>query len=198
MAGVALVGRGVFGPGGVFKTGRYDMPSSGCPSPPPAGGHAGVSALRVKADKGRKGFTYMTRSKRAGLQFPVGRVHRHLKAGKYAPRVGAGAPVYLAAVLEYLTSEVLELAGNFARDVKKVRITPRHIFLAVSSDEEIDELFSGVTIASGGVVPHIFKSLLPSTGKRCWTGMTDAQALKSAAERSERNLEEARRERLGE
>ena len=59
-----------------------------------------------------------SRSSRAGLQFPVGRVHRLLRKGHYAERVGAGAPVYLAAVLEYLTAEILELAGNAARDNK--------------------------------------------------------------------------------
>jgi len=62
-----------------------------------------------------------SRSSRAGLQFPVGRLHRHLRKGNYAARVGAGAPVYLAAVLEYLAAEVLELAGNAARDNKKSR-----------------------------------------------------------------------------
>ncbi|KAG5318123.1 H2AX protein, partial [Pseudoatta argentina] len=62
-----------------------------------------------------------TRSSRAGLQFPVGRIHRLLRKGNYAERVGAGAPVYLAAVMEYLAAEVLELAGNAARDNKKTR-----------------------------------------------------------------------------
>lgn len=47
-----------------------------------------------------------SRSSKAGLQFPVGRIARFLKSGKYAERVGAGAPVYLAAVLEYLAAEV--------------------------------------------------------------------------------------------
>jgi histone H2A len=47
-----------------------------------------------------------TRSTRAGLQFPVGRIGRYLKKGRYAQRVGTGAPVYLAAVLEYLAAEV--------------------------------------------------------------------------------------------
>ena len=67
-----------------------------------------------------------SRSSHAGLQFPVGRVHRLLRRGQYAQRVGAGAPVYMAAVMEYLAAEILELAGNAARDNKKTRITPDH------------------------------------------------------------------------
>ncbi|XP_062866078.1 uncharacterized protein LOC134328783 [Trichomycterus rosablanca] len=102
-----------------------------------------------------------TRSSRAGLQFPVGRVHRHLRKGNYAHRVGAGAPVYLAAVLEYLTAEILELAGNAARDNKKSRIIPRHLQLAVRNDEELNRLLGGVTIAQGGVLPNIQAVLLP-------------------------------------
>ena len=102
-----------------------------------------------------------TRSSRAGLQFPVGRIHRHLKKGNYAERVGAGAPVYLAAVLEYLAAEVLELAGNAARDNKKSRIIPRHLQLAIRNDEELNKLLNGVTIAQGGVLPNIQAVLLP-------------------------------------
>ncbi|TGZ49472.1 Histone H2A [Temnothorax longispinosus] len=88
-----------------------------------------------------------SRSNRAGLQFPVGRIHRLLRKGNYAERVGAGAPVYLAAVMEYLAAEVLELAGNAARDNKKTRIIPRHLQLAIRNDEELNKLLSGVTIA---------------------------------------------------
>nr|XP_011416641.2 histone H2A [Crassostrea gigas] len=95
-----------------------------------------------------------SRSSRAGLQFPVGRIHRLLRKGNYAERVGAGAPVYLAAVLEYLAAEVLELAGNAARDNKKTE-SPRHLQLAIRNDEELNKLLSGVTIAQGGVLPNI-------------------------------------------
>ena len=104
-----------------------------------------------------------TRSFRAGLQFPVGRVHRFLRKGHYADRIGSGAPVYLAAVLEYLSAEILELAGNAARDNKKARIVPRHLHLklAVRNDEELNKLLSRVTIAAGGVLPNIQAVLLP-------------------------------------
>ena len=102
-----------------------------------------------------------SRSSKAGLTFPVGRVHRLLRKGNYAQRVGAGAPVYLAAVLEYLAAEILELAGNAARDNKKTRIIPRHLQLAIRNDEELNKLLSGVTIAQGGVLPNIQAVLLP-------------------------------------
>jgi hypothetical protein len=88
-----------------------------------------------------------------------------------AERIGAGAPVYLAAVLEYLAAEVLELAGNAARDNKKTRIIPRHIQLAVRNDEELSKLLAGVTIAEGGVLPNIHSVLLPKkSGKKVGMG----------------------------
>ena len=70
-----------------------------------------------------KGGKSTSRSAKAGLQFPVGRMARYLRQGGFAKRVGAGAPVYLAAVLEYLTAELLELAGNAAKDNKRFRAT---------------------------------------------------------------------------
>ncbi|KZV98120.1 histone-fold-containing protein [Exidia glandulosa HHB12029] len=107
-----------------------------------------------------------SRSHKAGLQFPVGRIHRLLKKGHYAQRVGAGAPVYLAAVLEYLAAEILELAGNAARDNKKARIVPRHLQLAIRNDEELNRLLGDVIISQGGVVPRIEAALLPKSSKK--------------------------------
>jgi len=102
-----------------------------------------------------------SRSARSGLQLPVGRVHRKLREGGYAERVGSAAPVYLTGVLEYLLAEVLELAGTAARDNKKQRINPRHIQLAIRNDDELDTLFRRSIIAGGGVMPLIHNALLP-------------------------------------
>lgn len=108
----------------------------------------------------------MSRSFRAGLIFPVGRTHRALRKGNYASRIGAGAPVFLAAVLEYVLAELLENAGNVAAGLNKKRIVPRHITLAIKSDQELDELLSHVIISEGGVQPHINPILLPKSTKK--------------------------------
>ena len=117
----------------------------------------------VKKGKGNgKGRKSQSRSSRAGLQFPVGRIARFLrKSAKDAGRISPSAPVYLAAVLEYLAAEMLELSGNAARDNKRTRIKERHLQLAVRNDEELNKLLGGVTIAGGGVLPNI-PTKLPS------------------------------------
>lgn len=118
--------------------------------------------------KGKRsaGAKSVSRSVRAGLQFPVGRTARYLREGRYASRIGGAAPVYLASVLEYLCAEVLELAGNAAKDNKRHRINPRHIQLAVRNDEELSQLLSDVTVAQGGVLPNIHQSLLPKKKRK--------------------------------
>ena len=102
-----------------------------------------------------------SQSNRAGLKFPVAQCKNILKIKlPNCTRIGRDAPVYMAAVLEYLTAEILELAGNNSRDDKKVRITPRHMLLAIKNDEELSKMLKGATL-SGGVVPYIHLSLLP-------------------------------------
>lgn len=114
----------------------------------------------MSARGGKKKITKLSRSSRAGVIFPVGRMMRYLRTGTHKYRIGMGAPVYMAAVIEYLAAEILELAGNAARDNKKGRITPRHIKLAVANDEELNQLLRGVTISNGGVLPRIHPELL--------------------------------------
>ena len=121
---------------------------------------SGKGKGKGKGGRGAKGKS-TSRSARAGLQFPVGRVARYMRKQNLAPRLAAGAPVYLAAVLEYLCAEILELAGNAARDNKRSRIIPRHLQLAVRNDEELNILLGNVTIAAGGVLPNVHQVLLP-------------------------------------
>ncbi|XP_060808588.1 histone H2A, sperm-like [Amyelois transitella] len=102
-----------------------------------------------------------TRSSRAGLHFPVGRIHKILRKGNFAPRIGGGAPIYLAAVLEYLAAEILELAADAAKDNNKTRVIPRHILLAIRNDDELSKMLTGVIVSQGGVLPSIQPQLLP-------------------------------------
>merc|ERR1719401_593446 len=115
---------------------------------------------------GKQDGKSLTRSARAGVQFPVGRVHRFLKKyGTHNMRIGGTAGVYVAAVMEYLSAEVLELAGNVAKDNKTKRVTPRHIQLAIRGDDELDALIKA-TIAGGGVMPFIQPQLLTKKAAR--------------------------------
>ncbi len=91
---------------------------------------------------------------------------RYMRQGGFAKRIGGGAPVYLASVLEYLTAELLELAGNAAKDNKRLRIVPRHVMLAVRNDDELAQLLGSVTIAKSGVLRNINSALLPEKKKK--------------------------------
>ena len=114
--------------------------------------------------------TSASRAFRAGLTFAPSRVENLMRGirklnsdFKINMRIGSVAPVYMAAVLEYVCAEILELAGNAAKDNGRVRITSRHIFLAIFNDDELNKLIDdlGVVIAKGGVVPNIHTALLP-------------------------------------
>ncbi|KAI5423828.1 Histone H2AX [Lathyrus oleraceus] len=98
-----------------------------------------IPATTKKGRRGKPKTKSVSRSSKAGLQFPVGHVARFLKAG------------------------FEKLAGNAARDNEKAWIIPRHIQLAVRNDEELSKLMGSVTIANGGVLPNIHQNLLPKT-----------------------------------
>eukprot|EP01133_Synstelium_polycarpum_P017482 gene17482-20858_t len=114
---------------------------------------AATEKKKIPRTKSADGAKPQSRSNRAAIIFPVSRIERLLRDGRYAPRVESLAPVYLAAVLEYLVIEILELAHNMCSQQKKTRITPQHINWAVGNDQELNQLFQHVTIANGGVVP---------------------------------------------
>ena len=113
-------------------------------------------------------------SSRCDLIFPVTRMHRYFKQGRYADSVGVGAGIFTAAVLEYITCEILELAGNAAEEQKKKTIGPRHLQLAIRNDEELNKIMAMATIASGGVLPNVQGFLFGKQGKSGAAAVTSA------------------------
>lgn len=121
--------------------------------------HAVSEGTKAVMKYSEKSATMGSKSTRCGLQFPVGRIHRMLRAAARL-RIGSGAPVYLAAVAEYMSAEVLELAGNCARDNKRNRLNPRDVQLAIRNDEELAKFCRHVVVPGGGVVPSIHAVLV--------------------------------------
>ena len=127
---------------------------------------SGNGVVKSTKTRGRKagGSKQVSGSSRAGLIFPVGRMGRYLKQGRYSERFGKGAAIFLAAVLEYITCEILELAGNAAEEHGRKTIAPRHLQLAVRNDEELAKLMSQVMISQGGYMSNIQPLLFKRKG----------------------------------
>jgi histone H2A len=99
-------------------------------------------------------------SKKAGLQFSVPRCKKFLK--KYNKRIGSLAPVYLAAVLEYITAEILELSGNVARDHRRSTMKIRDLYLAIEFDDELNDMMHRLNmgITGGGFPGHVADAVI--------------------------------------
>ena len=108
------------------------------------------------------------RELKAGINFPVARCAKLIKSVDKSMRIGQCAPVYLAAVLEYLMSDILELSGNICRDNNRVCITPRHIHMSIDDNEDLNMLLKRLNIhlLEGGVTPNIHPELLKTKNKR--------------------------------
>ena len=109
-----------------------------------------------KAKSGSK-----TLAAKAGVTMPAGRIAGVLRRGRYAPRVSPSAAVYMAAVLDYLLTEVCETAAKtvLAKKGGARRVTPRALTLAIRHDADLGALLQGVTLSKGGVVPNVAKAL---------------------------------------
>ena len=107
--------------------------------------------------KGKK--KSQSRAAKAGLQFPVSKINRHLRESGRSKRVGAGAPVYMAAVLEYAAAEVLELASQQLDGGKRKRVTPQDVMKAVRNDDELNQLLSGASVFVGDRVKDVTKAV---------------------------------------
>ena len=101
-------------------------------------------------------------TRRAGIIFPPSLAEKIIR-NNHCGKVGSTASVYLAAVLEYLCAEVLELSGNAVRDMNSSRITARSIATAIELDAEINQLIHDMNweVIGGGKIPNIYAVLLP-------------------------------------
>lgn len=164
----------------------------------------GMSAEEAKGMKMKKNKTVKgkdparSRAQKAGLVFPVARVHQKLKHLVPAHcRVSTTAAVFLSAVIEYLVAELCVIAGNRAHRMnrgpestnkqtsdnndnnmsrkRKSRIVPRLIHLAIQDDPEFADLLQNVTLSGGGVVPMSDKRLKEQmqANKRVKTDIVD-------------------------
>lgn len=96
----------------------------------------------------------ISRRSRSGLKFDVARGESIIRHEQRSDRTSAKAMIFLTAVLEYLCTEILELAGSAATDVKRQTVSTRHITLAILNDSELYKLIQDHNILlSGGVLP---------------------------------------------
>ena len=128
----------------------------------------------------------ISKSNRSGLEFSISRIESILRNQvlRKHNNLSQTASVYLAGVLEYLTAEILELAGNAARDNKRSRIIPRHIFLAIMNDEELGELFARQPILGVGTIQGIHSILNSSKKKKSQQG--GAQSVRGSGSKTTR------------
>lgn len=116
-----------------------------------------VSNDRKNKKPGSKTKTPVTKESRAGLQFSVTRTEGFFNI--YRRKVQSTTKVHMAAVLEYITAQIFEEAVKFSKNNKKKQITPRHIYMAINTDDELSRVLPGY-VYDGGVVPHIHRALL--------------------------------------
>ena len=100
---------------------------------------------------------------RAGLIVAPSRCTHMMKKMRLSGRFGAGGGVFMAGVLQYLMSEILELSGEICHERKMKRLSPRHMQLAIRSDEELNKMFAMTQISSGGQISNIHAELFPKS-----------------------------------
>lgn len=134
-------------------------------APGQARGSSGKDASK-RAEGEKEGESGTSMQKKLKLTMPIHKFAKQLKAQSHTKRMGGGTAVIMTSVIEYVVSEILELAGNTAVESKKNRIVPRHIQQAVRNDEELNKFLANVTIAGGGVIPNVHSTALPKKEKK--------------------------------
>lgn len=115
------------------------------------------------------------KASRSGLSIPPHISEKHLREQnstkeKAASRLNVSekAQIYLAAIIEYIASQYLEVAGNTTRDGKRKNVTTRDIYVASAEDEDLTNLMHRVNFSwiGAGVIPYIHEAFIPTKDKR--------------------------------
>lgn len=119
----------------------------------------GEKSVNIFNNSGDKG----SRQNKAGIIFPPSITEKFLRNFGYSKiMITNSSSVYLSAVLEYLTYEILDLSLNYCKENKRSRITIRDIEVTIRNDEEFSKIFRKINYVflGGGVIPFIHPSLL--------------------------------------
>ena len=114
-----------------------------------------------RASRGGAKKATVSGSVRAGTCYPTGRLNRMLKNARLADRTGGSAGVFLAGVLDYITAEMLGLAGDVCKSHKMKTIAPRHINLGVRGDRLLNKMMASCSIIESPVMPNVNEFLFP-------------------------------------
>ena len=123
----------------------------------------GAKAIEKFTTNSNDSFT--SRQNKANIIFPPSIAEKFLRQFGYSRvMITNNAPIFLAATVEYICAEILELSSNTATINKRMRITIRDLVLGVRDDYELDKLFDYLNISfiGGGVVPYIHPILTTS------------------------------------
>ena len=137
-----------------------------------------MSSSRITGKKSRSKTAPSGRSSsssKAGLIFPVGRTFNRMKKTKMMPRISRKAAIALAASLQYLLEEVLEVAVGVTAQRKQKQIKPSAINVSIKEDAEMSKFVGRLIIRQGGVIPHIHASLLPKNSKAAKTAVVKGE-----------------------
>ena len=105
----------------------------------------------------------ISRQKRAGLLLPVSLCEKFLRNFGYSNiMITNNSPVFLASVLEHITSEILLLSINLCHSNKRKRVNIRDLYLSVMNDCELKSIVTklNVQFIGGGTVPFIHSEIL--------------------------------------
>lgn len=116
----------------------------------------------------------VSKSQKAGLTLPVPRINRFMKATSGKKRIGSSAPVYMTAVTEYITAEIMELAGNATSRAGRKTVTPEDLLVAIRGDADLSKLFAGHGIFVGDKISRVSDAIKHTPAKKSGRSVEDA------------------------